>query len=84
VTRMLPPVTEAYLDVILKVAAADRSIAAVLREICALDESIRQGALDVVGAHLRSRDAERDVLECVDALRRDDVARLIAERLPRA
>jgi hypothetical protein len=81
---MLPPVTEEYLAVILKVAAADRSIAAALREICALDASVRHGALDVVGAHLRSRDAQRDVLECVDALRRDDVARLIAERLPRA
>jgi hypothetical protein len=76
--------SEEYLDVILKVAAGDRSIAAVLREICALDGAVRQSALDVVGAHLRSRDAQRDVLECVDALRRDDVARLIAERLPRA
>jgi hypothetical protein len=78
------PASEEYLDVILKVAAGDRSIAAVLREICALDGAVRQSALDVVGAHLRSRDAQRDVLECVDALRRDDVARLIAERLPRA
>lgn len=81
---MPAPASEEYLDVILKVAAGDRSIAAVLREICALDGAVRQSALDVVGAHLRSRDAQRDVLECVDALRRDDVARLIAERLPRA
>jgi len=73
-----------YLETILTVAAADLSIAAVLRQICTLDGAIRHNALDVVGAHLRSRDAPRDVLECVDALRRDDVARLIAERLPRA
>jgi len=73
-----------YLETILTVAVANRSIAAVLRQICALDGAIRHNALDVVGAHLRSRDAPRDVLECVDALRRDDVARLIAERLPRA
>jgi hypothetical protein len=81
---MLPPPSDDYLDAILNVAAADRSIAAVLRQICTLDGSIRHNALDVVGAHLRSRDAPRDVLECVDALRRDDVARLIAERLTRA
>jgi len=78
------PVGDEYLDAILRVAKSDGSIAAVLRQICSLDGSVRDNALAVVGAHLRSRDAPRDVLECVDALRRDDVARLIAERLSRA
>ena len=80
---MPAPISDEYVQTILEVAAADRTIAAVLREICTLEPSVRDGALDVVAAHLRSRDARRDVLECVDALRRDDVARVIAERLPR-
>ena len=50
-----------------------------LREICALDESVRGGALDVVGGYLRG--AGRDVTECLEALRRDEIARRIAERL---
>ena len=76
-------VSDEYVDVILQVAASDETIAAVLRDICGLEAGTRQSALDVVGAHLRSRDARRDVLECVEALRRDDVARRIAERLKR-
>ena len=75
-------VSDEYVDVILQVAASDRTVAAVLREICGLEAAVRQGALDVVGAHLRARDARSDVLECLDALRRDDVARRIVERLP--
>jgi hypothetical protein len=75
-------VSDEYVDVILQVAAGDRSLAALLREICGLETVVRRGALDVVGAHLRARDARPDVLECVDALRSDDVARRIAERLP--
>jgi hypothetical protein len=75
-------VSDEYVDVILQVAASDHTVAAVLREICALEAAVRQGALDVVGAHLRARDARSDVLECLDALRRDDVARRIVERLP--
>jgi hypothetical protein len=76
-------VSDEYVDAILQVAARDQTIAAVLRDICGLEAATRQSALDVVGAHLRSRDARRDVLECVDALRRDDVARRIVDRLQR-
>ena len=76
-------ISDEYVDVILQAAASDRTIAGVLREICGLEAAVRQGALDVVGAHLRSRDAKPDVLVCVDALRRDDVARRIVERLMR-
>ena len=78
-----PEISDEYVDVILQVAARDGTIAAVLREICGLQTAVRQGALDVVRAHLRSRDAKPDVLECMDALRRDDVARRIVERLAR-
>ena len=73
-----------YVATILQVAERDASIARVLREICGLEAAVRQAALDVVGAHLRLRDARPDVLRCVDALRRDDVARRIVERLARA
>jgi len=76
-------ISDEYVDVILQAAARDGTIAGVLREICGLEAAVRQGALDVVGAHLRSRDAKPDVLACVDALRRDDVARRIVERLMR-
>lgn len=64
---------------IVAVAERDDSIARVLREICALDGAVRSGALDLVGGYLRS--AGRDVMECLEALRRDEVARRIAERL---
>jgi len=74
--------TDEYVDVILQVAQNDRTIAAVLREICTLERGVRHGALDVVGAHLRAHDTPPDVLACLDALRREDVARRIAERLP--
>ena len=70
-----------YVEAMLQVAARDASIAGVLREICALDGAVRAGALDLVGAHLRTRPTARDVFECLDALRRDEVARRIAERL---
>ena len=75
----LPPNEEAYVATIVAVAERDTSIARVLREICALDGAVRGGALDLVGGYLRS--AGRDVMECVDALRRDEIARRIAERL---
>jgi len=51
---------------------------------------VRSGALDLVGAHLRTRVQDTDVFqcldalrrdECLDALRRDDVARRIVDRL---
>ena len=72
---------DAYVDAIVQAAERDASIARVLREICALDGDVRAGALELVGAHLRTRAAAADVLECVRALREDAVARRIAERL---
>ena len=36
---------------------------------------VRSGALDLVGAHLRTRVQDTDVFQCLDARRRDDVAR---------
>jgi DNA-binding FrmR family transcriptional regulator len=72
---------EAYVEAIIQAAERDASIARVLREICALDGAVRAGALELVGAHLRTHAAAADVLECVQALREDVVARRIAERL---
>ena len=72
---------EAYVSAVVEIAMRDASIARVLREICALDGAVRSGALDLVGAHLRTRTTAGDVFDCLDALRRDDVARRIAERL---
>jgi hypothetical protein len=70
---------ESYVETIVAAAQRDDSIARVLREICALEGAVRSGALDLVGGYLRS--AGRDVVECLDALRRDEIARRIAERL---
>jgi len=70
---------ESYVATIVAAARRDDSIARVLREICALDGAVRGGALDLVGGYLRS--AGRDVVECLDALRRDEIARRIAECL---
>jgi hypothetical protein len=70
-----------YVAAIVRVAERDASIARVLREICALDDSVRDSALDLVGAHLRTQAVAADVLECVQALRREEVARAIAARL---
>ena len=72
---------DAYVDAIVQAAERDASIAHVLREICALDGTVRAGALELVGAHLRTHAASAEVLECVRALREDAVARRIAERL---
>ena len=69
------------IEAMLQVAARDASIAGVLREICALDGAVRSGALELVRAHLRTHAAAADVLECVQALARDEVARRIVERL---
>jgi len=74
-------ITDDYVRTILEVAARDASIARLLREICALEGGVRSGALDVVGAHLRATSAAADVLDCVQALRRDEVARAIVDRL---
>ena len=73
--------TAEYVDVILQVAARDPSIAKVLREICGLDGAIRGTALGLVAAHLRTRNAGRDVLDCIALLRQDAIARRIAEVL---
>jgi hypothetical protein len=78
---MLPPIGPDYVDVVVQAARRDPSIARVLREICALDGAVRSTALDLVAGHLASRAGSRDVLDCVAALRRDDVARQIAEAL---
>ena len=72
---------KAYVEAIIQAAERDASIARVLREICALDADVRSGALELIGAHLRTHAAAGDVLECVQALREDTVARRIAERL---
>lgn len=71
----------AYVDVILEVAARDASIARVLREICMLDGAVRAAALDLIGARLSSHELAKDLRDCVAALRRDDIARRIAEAL---
>jgi hypothetical protein len=73
--------TAEYVEVILKVAAGDASIAKVLREICALDGATRATALGLVAAHLRTRNAAADVLDCIALLRQDEIARRIAEAL---
>ena len=70
---------ETYVATIVAAAQRDDSIARVLREICALDGAVRSGALDLVGGYLHS--AGRDVIDCLHALRRDEIARHIAERL---
>ena len=75
----LPPDQERYVATIVAVAERDQSIARVLREICALDGAVRGGALDLVGGYIRG--AGSDVAQCLDALRRDEIARRIAERL---
>ncbi len=77
---MLSPDSPEYVDLMIQAARRDPSIAGVLREICALDGPVRAGALDLVAASLAGR-AARDVLDCVAALRRDDVARRLAEAL---
>jgi hypothetical protein len=74
-------ITDDYVRTILEVAARDASIARLLREICALEVGVRSSALDLVGAHLRATAAAADVLDCVQALRHDDVARAIIDHL---
>ena len=78
---MTATATDEYVRTILEVAERDASIARMLREICALEGGVRSSALDLVGAHLRATAAAADVLDCVQALRRDDVARAIIDRL---
>lgn len=68
-------------DVMIRVAEADPSIARVLREICGLEAGVRSLALDLVAARLRAHPAADGLLEAIGHLRRDDVARRIAEAL---
>lgn len=75
------PADAGYVDLIVQVARRDPSIARVLREITGLDPALRATALDVVAAHLQARGAAADVLACVAALRRDEVAHHLAEAL---
>jgi hypothetical protein len=77
---MIPPGAD-DVAIILAVAERDASIARMLREICALADGVRDSALQLVSAHLRTQAAAPDVLACVQALRREEVARAIAARL---
>ena len=78
---MTGPLSEEYIRAIVQVAERDPSIGRVIREICALEDDVRGPALDLVGAHLRTQAVASDVLDCVQALRRDEVVRAIAARL---
>lgn len=83
---MLSPARPEYVDAIIQAARRDPSIARVLREICALDARVRASALDLVAAYLGTwrapgDPAARDVLDCVAALRRDEVAQRVGEAL---
>lgn len=77
---MTAPASE-YVATILAVAERDASIARVLREICALAADVRGSALELMSMQLRTQAAPADVLECVQALGREEVARAIAARL---
>ena len=70
-----------YVDAIVQVCARDPSVARVLREIVSLDAAVRSSALDLIGAHLRIHSAAGDVLDTVEALKRDEIARRLAEHL---
>ena len=72
------------MDAIVQIAERDASIARVLREIVSLETAVRSSALDLVAAHLRVHSAAGDVIDCIDALKRDAVAQRIAERLATA
>ncbi len=71
----------ADVDVMLQVAGSDPSIARMLREVCGLDGGVRSLALDLMAARLRSHARASDLLNALATLRRDDVARRIAEAL---
>ena len=70
-----------YVDAIVRVCDRDPSVARVLREIVGLEAAVRSSALDLVGAHLRIHSAAGDVLDAVAALKRDEIARRLAEPL---
>ncbi|MBI2160028.1 MAG: hypothetical protein HYU25_06590 [Candidatus Rokubacteria bacterium] len=70
-----------YVDAIVQVCERDPSVARVLREIVGLEAAVRSSALDLVGAHLRIHSAAGDILDTVEALKRDEIARRLGERL---
>lgn len=70
-----------YVDAIAGVCERDQSVARVLREIVGLEATVRSSALDLVGAHLRVHSAAGDVLDTVEALKRDEIAGRLAARL---
>ena len=72
-----------YVDAIAQAAERDASIGRVLREILILDGAVRSSMLDLVAAHLRVHTAARDVLDCIDMLKRDAIAQRLSERLAR-
>jgi hypothetical protein len=76
-----PLTHDEYVEAIVQAAERDASIARVLREIVSLEPGVRSSALDLVAAHLRVHSAAGDVLDCIDALKRDAVAERIAARL---
>lgn len=79
---MVSPTSPEYVDMIVRAAVRDPRIVSVLRQICALETTVRASALDLLAIHLANRGAAQDVLDCVAALRHEDVARRIAEALP--
>jgi len=70
-----------YVDAIAQAAERDASIGRVLREILTVDGAVRSSMLDLVAAHLRVHTAARDVLDCIDMLKRDAIAQRLSERL---
>jgi len=72
-----------YVDAIAQAAERDASIGRVLREILTVDGAVRSSMLDLVAAHLRVHTAARDVLDCIDMLKRDAIAQRLSERLAR-
>ena len=70
-----------YVDAMAQAAERDASIGRVLREILSLDGAVRSSALDLIAAHLRVHSAAGDVLDCIDMLKRDAIAKRLSERL---
>jgi hypothetical protein len=81
VTPLVKLGDDEVVDAIVQVCERDPSVARVLREIVSLEAGVRSSALDLVGAHLRIRAAAGDVLDTVEALKRDEIARRLAARL---
>ena len=80
-TPLVKLADDEYVDAIVQVCERDPSVARVLREFVCLDAAVRSSALDLIGAHLRIHSAAGDVLDTVEALKRDEIARRLAESL---